>query len=622
MTDAAPLGSQAGDPMLALTIATVRACIAFASGLFGSDVPPTLGPDTTVISAPLAADRLPDYAAHARTLLGHGAPPEENAAVPLLAACWPMRIREKDLPIICREINANNEPPVFEPVAELSSHPSRDEALRQAVLAFLPDVDNAGMFTYEVESFASCAAWTGDDLPTLRDWLVDHARPLDLIGQATALPRFYLPDVALIEGKRDRALWSAYGHVTALRYAARDLAIRSMWHLGEGRAAAAWHDVLAIHKLARLATGGRQHAALVSFLIAGSISNSACRPTLRLLDTPNLSAAEIATIHHDLSKLPIIVDRGRLMEFDRLATIAWVVDLTTVNRLERPEKISDDLWNDDPGTLMMFFASVDWNIALTTVNRFFDAFDRAISEPEWATRRESLAAFQLRIREATGDAVVSSPAAGVFALFSSSVLGVNKATVLTDLLKEAAIGFRSLRYALSVIADERAARSERIGAFLSRLLIDSAMTVDTTVTRAEAELALTRMAAALAVWRSGKGRGNYPERLEDLVPEILAKMPTDPFTGKPFVYERRGDGYLLYSLGPNEKDDRGTAYNAPIVNGEWCDDTSHLEKPDATDLVVRLPIPKVPIMEQLRAARQQWDAARAKANQPTSQPGR
>jgi len=34
-------------------------------------------------------------------------------------------------------------------------------------------------------------------------------------------------------------------------------------------------------------------------------------------------------------------------------------------------------------------------------------------------------------------------------------------------------------------------------------------------------------------------------------------LPTDPFSGKPFVYRREGAGFLIYSWGPNLKDDGG-----------------------------------------------------------------
>ena len=52
-----------------------------------------------------------------------------------------------------------------------------------------------------------------------------------------------------------------------------------------------------------------------------------------------------------------------------------------------------------------------------------------------------------------------------------------------------------------------------------------------------------------------------PEKLEQLVPNILAQLPTDPFDGnnRPLSFLRTADGYVLYSVGPNGVDDGGTA---------------------------------------------------------------
>ncbi|MDL5055067.1 hypothetical protein QQ056_16130 [Oscillatoria laete-virens NRMC-F 0139] len=50
----------------------------------------------------------------------------------------------------------------------------------------------------------------------------------------------------------------------------------------------------------------------------------------------------------------------------------------------------------------------------------------------------------------------------------------------------------------------------------------------------------------------------YPESLEQLVPEFVAAVPVDRYDGKPLRYQRLGKAsYRLYSVGPNLKDDGG-----------------------------------------------------------------
>ncbi len=54
-------------------------------------------------------------------------------------------------------------------------------------------------------------------------------------------------------------------------------------------------------------------------------------------------------------------------------------------------------------------------------------------------------------------------------------------------------------------------------------------------------------------------RGSYPITLEKLTPVYLQSTPSDPCgAGESLHYRRTGQGYTLYSCGPNGKDDHGT----------------------------------------------------------------
>lgn len=61
----------------------------------------------------------------------------------------------------------------------------------------------------------------------------------------------------------------------------------------------------------------------------------------------------------------------------------------------------------------------------------------------------------------------------------------------------------------------------------------------------------------LALKMYHEANGQYPEELDALTPAFLETVPLDAFTGRPLVYRRDGDGYRLYSVGPDEKDDKG-----------------------------------------------------------------
>ncbi len=65
----------------------------------------------------------------------------------------------------------------------------------------------------------------------------------------------------------------------------------------------------------------------------------------------------------------------------------------------------------------------------------------------------------------------------------------------------------------------------------------------------------------IALERYRLAEGHYPDSLDALVPRFLSEIPTDPFDGKPLRYQRRGGGYLVYSIGHDRKDDGGDEGN-------------------------------------------------------------
>jgi hypothetical protein len=70
--------------------------------------------------------------------------------------------------------------------------------------------------------------------------------------------------------------------------------------------------------------------------------------------------------------------------------------------------------------------------------------------------------------------------------------------------------------------------------------------------------ARTRAAiAAIAAVRYHAQHGSWPESLDSLVPDYLAEVPTDPFTGKPLKMLVRADELRVYSVGKNLADDGG-----------------------------------------------------------------
>jgi len=66
-------------------------------------------------------------------------------------------------------------------------------------------------------------------------------------------------------------------------------------------------------------------------------------------------------------------------------------------------------------------------------------------------------------------------------------------------------------------------------------------------------------AIACALERYRLAHGQFPETLDALAPQFMAKLPHDIINGQPLHYRRTADGqFTLYSVGWNQKDDNGT----------------------------------------------------------------
>jgi hypothetical protein len=71
-------------------------------------------------------------------------------------------------------------------------------------------------------------------------------------------------------------------------------------------------------------------------------------------------------------------------------------------------------------------------------------------------------------------------------------------------------------------------------------------------------LALLRSGiTAVAAERYRLVNERWPDRLDELVPGYLSKIPTDPFDGQRLRYKRLSDSVVVYSVGPDRIDDGG-----------------------------------------------------------------
>lgn len=523
-----------------------------AWGLVGPEPRIVVGPRTTVVTAPLAADGLPDYEAALLAMAGPAPPPEENAAVDLLQVLWPMDIADADLPAVCTALGIPATPP---------DRPLPD-----------PTRSNRAIPDFPRMFYAACdRPWTDGEFPAIAAWLVEHAAGIDRLVAAADRPHFWLPQASFVDGRParlDTAL-PVFGRVGTLSWVLRS---RANWHLGAGRHEAAWRDLRAVLRL------GQQFAVTVhgmpraiADLTVSAMHQGVMHATTRhLLGSPAVPADVIATIRRDLDALGPFPGPAAALDGNRLTAldfIVWIARREPGGCAGRQKAIAkiDVGWFDRPVILdaqpwarAALWTSLDWNVILERVNALHDRYAAAASLP---THRERQAALSPLDKEIT--AGPTAPPATAFAEFAN------------------AMAFSCNRGWRSAVVGEALSRMHASGglaAFLTR------------ATEHRARIGLLRTAAALAAWRSDQPAGGppYPERLEALVPAYLPEVPVDQFVDAPFVYERRGDGYLLACVGPDSTFDGGTDESGRIVGGEWQAEPVKTRL-KTWDIVVRVP---------------------------------
>lgn len=86
--------------------------------------------------------------------------------------------------------------------------------------------------------------------------------------------------------------------------------------------------------------------------------------------------------------------------------------------------------------------------------------------------------------------------------------------------------------------------------------------------RAAAQARLAQIAIALKQYK--QARGQYPAELAQVAPEFIAAVPLDSFTGQPLRYRRQDNGFVVYSVGHDSKDDAGKEVNGKTNDVVWA----------------------------------------------------
>ena len=131
---------------------------------------------------------------------------------------------------------------------------------------------------------------------------------------------------------------------------------------------------------------------------------------------------------------------------------------------------------------------------------------------------------------------------------------------------EEAISLRSYAdssYRLSVI--EREVNNQRPG-IVAGLVLPSVSGANEAAFRTDARHATAQ--AGLAMHRCRALHGKFPEKLQQLSPEVISLSPRDPYDGVPLRLQKTATGWIVYSVGPDLKDESGREFDDSKKTGD------------------------------------------------------
>ncbi len=359
----------------------------------------TISKQTTYITEPLRKDGYVNYVAALNQRFRAGVTPENNAAVPVLKAMGPGEIGPKYRDEYFRLLDIQPLPEKGDYYVRVDQYAkaAKDVGRRAA-----EEEEEKGQDLYLQQlTQAMKRPWSKKEFPILAGWLATNEKPLALLVAASKRPRRYdplIPEDGCVIG----ILLPAIGQ---FREAARALTARAMLRADEGKLDEAWEDLLACHRLGRLAGQG---PTLVEALVGIAVDSMACAGDQGLLQQARLSPGQIARMRADLDRLPPfpkMVDKINVCErFMMLDCIGMVArdGFRNMGNLTGGSKSGDGLFEllmDDAAR-----AAVDWDQVLRMGNSWYDRMTDAFGKPTRADRDTALRKIDDDIRKLSATA--------------------------------------------------------------------------------------------------------------------------------------------------------------------------------------------------------------------------
>ncbi len=482
-------------------------CLCFAAEVKVEPVKIKIGKTTTFIDGPILADGTVDYVTALDQIASQVADPQNNAVVVLVQAIGPDLFPEGMVKRASKQLGC--EPPevggnYFVSLQNwLVANKQKDE---KKVLDQFNELKTT--------------PWKKNEHPEIAKWLDSNQVHLENVAIATSRPNYYMP--LLANDGEDRSVVAimlpALHHY---REVARTLAVRAMLHFGEGRYDKAAADCITIHRLGRLMG---QEPILISQLVSFAIENTA-NDAIVVMATSNRLPVKIASILiRDIESLPETFTVRRTINLGERFMALDSTMLVYRRGEEAVRALGFNLGKNGPKGKQIT-QTFDPNVTLVKLNGLYNQLDAISGFETWAEKKDAWRDFE------------------------SEFMGNSKKVQSRIKQKE----FWN-RFSKANVTEQRRIMSDLLGDIIASLVLPALMRTYETELACHTTTQLARVALALSIFHQRNGR--YPAKLDEL--NGLIKIPIDPFDQKPVRYLVGESSYVLYSVGPNMKDDNGT----------------------------------------------------------------
>jgi len=315
-------------------------------------------------------------------------------------------------------------------------------------------------------------------------------------------------------------------HLSSMRNSMKFLCLKALVEAEEGNIKGAFNTLLIGLKMSNHL---KDEPIIISQLVRIACDTIIMECVKNISSSKGIPVEEIEMIIGELSHHTDIEPFIRCMDGERVTIGMW--GFKRILRA-KPRELKEDL-NLLPTASMVIIALIgkpifkrDFTCYLTVMSKIQDSFDVSYYETFEINNNEAIAKYSL------------SPS--LFAL-TTSLSGSENKTYLELIEKQIP------RYCI-----------------ITRTLLPVVAGIRENIKKHSANVEICRTGLALKIYKI-KNK-TYPEKLENLVPAFLDKVPIDPFSGKNIVYNKSSSWFQIYSFGPNMRDDGGISREDKIIS--------------------------------------------------------